>query len=573
MKFSGSLVLGLIIAISITSCDFIKGLLPTASESNLEGYAYASKDRDDWGLLDSYGRVIVEDEWKTPPSAPKEGMVFVVNKKGEIEFFTVEEKPKQIGDEYKAVLPFCEGLAAVVEPNKTICFINKTGEIEFELTKEIVEVRSFSEGFAPYKNKDNEWGFINRLGKEEIDAKWNRVGNFSEGLALVTTYDKDENVYKYAFIDNTGKTVLDLDDEYDRVGSFADGRCQVLDDDEWGFIDRKGEEIIKCKWESATAFRDGHAAIQDDGEWGLIDDSGEITLRAKYGPGLAQCFYYPRTKDIFFEVDGDEIEAYNFEGDKLFSIDGTEAVPFCGDFTAIKDKDEYYFIKDNGEPVNDEDFDVVNLDGLSIIMPYYLNSTSVKSDFFDVGAVISGLKVKPALPLSCNLKQLMESHGVANEDLPKEKWGSSTSFRKSLELGDGQVAKVKYVFHTNVTSPEKKNITTTNYWGKAVTKRDFTGEFLTENDAKLKYIEWEIRPTGKGNGKEKMIAEALIEELKGAYPSVKIEAAEDNTNSSGSFFSVDNDGNSGNESLINVRLEYSLGHKVEFLVWLPEDVE
>jgi len=571
-KLSSSVLLGLVIVLSMSSCDFLNGLLPSAETSNIEGYAFTNrKERDKWGIVDANGRVIVEDEWKEMPSAPKEGMVFVQNKKGEYEFFTVKEKPKKIGNEFKSVLPFCDGLAAVVEPNKTISFINKTGEIEFKLDKGIVAVRSFSEGLAPYMNKDGEWGFINRSGKEEVKAKWTDVGNFSSGLAMVKTYDKVSGTSSIAFIDIKGNEVFALKDKYNQAGSFYEGRCMVLDDDEWGFIDVKGDEVIKCKWTTVTQFRDGLAAYQDEGEWGIIDQDGESVLRAKYKTDLAASFIFPRSKDIFFEIDGDEIEAFNFKGDKLFSVDGTQILPFCNDFTVVNDDGDFYFLKANGEAASDQEFTYVDLNGVSIFSDQYLNSKSVVSDFFDVGLMVSGLKVKPAITLGYTVAQIMESHGIEDTDLPQSKWGGATSLSKNLDLGDGQNASVEYVFFTDVTTPERKNVTTTNYWGKPVTKLDFTGEFITEKNAKVRYVQWKLNPTGKGNGKEKMIAEAILGELKAAYPTVKIEADESNTDSGGSFKSVDKDGNSENESVIIIRLGYAAGSTVEFFVLLPDE--
>ena len=69
-----------------------------------------------------------------------------------------------------------------VRVNKLEGFIDKAGKIAIAPTYD--KVNEFSEGLASFK-KGAKYGFINASGKVVIAAKFDRVTKFSEGLAAV----------------------------------------------------------------------------------------------------------------------------------------------------------------------------------------------------------------------------------------------------------------------------------------------------------------------------------------------------------------------------------------------------
>lgn len=122
-----------------------------------------------------------------------------------------------------------------------------------------------------YVRKDSLWGLLNADGKLAVEVKYDSLGlwhdslmiakqngkygyvgingkmatpflfasasDFSEGLAAVQTEDA-----KYFFIDTTGKMAI-KPHKYDRVGKFANGRCQVWHKDKTWLIDREGKKV------------------------------------------------------------------------------------------------------------------------------------------------------------------------------------------------------------------------------------------------------------------------------------------------------------------------------------------
>lgn len=49
-----------------------------------------------------------------------------------------------------------------------------------------------------------------------------------------------------------------------------------------GFVDRSGNEVVKCVYDNAFPFKDGHAIVSKGGKSGIIDATGKVTLPLKY---------------------------------------------------------------------------------------------------------------------------------------------------------------------------------------------------------------------------------------------------------------------------------------------------
>ena len=72
-------------------------------------------------------------------------------------------------------------------------------------------------------------------GKELAPLKYDRMDDFSEGLALV------EFNGKYGFIDTTGKEVIPL--KYDWGDDFVEGSALVAINHKFFYIDKTGKKI------------------------------------------------------------------------------------------------------------------------------------------------------------------------------------------------------------------------------------------------------------------------------------------------------------------------------------------
>ena len=130
--------------------------------------------------------------------------------------------------------------------------------------------------------KNGKYGFVDEVGNVVIPCKWkgiscaklytpwslfgNVICGFSEGLAHV----KDDND-KWGFIDKTGEVVIPC--KWNTVNCFCEGLACVEDNSrKWGYIDKIGTLVIPCKWNWGHDFSKGLANVMDENKkWWKID--------------------------------------------------------------------------------------------------------------------------------------------------------------------------------------------------------------------------------------------------------------------------------------------------------------
>ncbi len=103
-----------------------------------------------------------------------------------------------------------------------------------------------------------------------------------ENRVLVPVYS---STGYYGFNDaKSGEIVIPL--KFDYADSFYDGRAKVLIDGRFGFIDKKGELVVKPTYEEAHHFNEGLAAVgikkDDEIIYGYIDKSGKEIITPQY---------------------------------------------------------------------------------------------------------------------------------------------------------------------------------------------------------------------------------------------------------------------------------------------------
>ena len=224
---------------------------------------------------------------------PENNKSFFINKTGKVVF-----ECKGSADD------FSEGMAAVgkdISDNEDeymwrIGFVDKTGFEAIPFTFQ--HAGKFKEDLC-WAESDSFCGFINKNGKFEITGDWKTLilyedtegetplnPQFSEGLAWVCNKDG-----KFGYIDKTGKTVVPFRYEpgYEEGGEwycdqpcydFHEGIARVWDKktEKYGFIDREGNEVQPCHFDSAEDMSEGLALVMLGDKFGFINKEGKCTL-------------------------------------------------------------------------------------------------------------------------------------------------------------------------------------------------------------------------------------------------------------------------------------------------------
>lgn len=79
--------------------------------------------------------------------------------------------------------------------------------------------------------------------------------------------------------------------KYEVTGEFHEGLAKVMNRDKlWGYIDKKGKEVIPCQFRKAFDFHEGMALVSNDERgFGYIDKNGELKIPYLFSDGNDFC--------------------------------------------------------------------------------------------------------------------------------------------------------------------------------------------------------------------------------------------------------------------------------------------
>lgn len=209
--------------------------------------------------FNGYGGAVVQDRQKFG----------IINTKGEFIVIPI----------YDNISDFKE-MRAVFNIGGIMGVMNENGNI---LTKRKYEfISDYSEGRAivgiSSDNGDYKYGYIDLEGNDIIEPKFISANNFNEGVALVHEKDKP-----FTLIDENGKVIGTYHYEY--VAQYGDGLMvfSKASDGPYGYLNSKGEVVIKPIYKEADGFKDKVAVVSEvdnyNGPYGLIDLSGNYIFQ------------------------------------------------------------------------------------------------------------------------------------------------------------------------------------------------------------------------------------------------------------------------------------------------------
>lgn len=261
--------------------------LPFTSTNNFSQGLAVVEFREKYGFIDITGREVISLKYSYAESFSEDLAAVELNGKwGFIDKTGKEVIPLK----YDYAIPFSEGLAAV-RLDGDWGFIDKNGNEVIPISYKYAELYSFSEGLAVAK-MNNDW-YIDENGKEVLPANGLGYGYdiarpFKEGLAAVgkvKATDTSSEVMdipgaKYGFIDKKGNEIVPF--KYNEVYDFNEGLAAVELNGKWGFIDKTGKEVISPKYNYADFFREGLAAVEYNGQYEFIDKNGNRAIQKRY---------------------------------------------------------------------------------------------------------------------------------------------------------------------------------------------------------------------------------------------------------------------------------------------------
>jgi hypothetical protein len=232
-----------------------------------------------FGYINAEGRVVVEPQyWEAKDFSEGLAAVLIGDRWGYID----REGRTALGPKWVAADSFSEGLASVYEDGVGHGYIDRSGRMVIKLEGATAPGR-FHDGMAqvmvtPKGGDFNgggrfEFGYIDRSGRLAVPGPFEKVGDFSEGLAAVQVKGR------WGYVDSTGHFAIEP--AYDSATSFHDGQATVASGGKYSFIDKSGKKVGECPPQSCD-FHEGLAAFESGGRWGYIDRAGHVVIKPKF---------------------------------------------------------------------------------------------------------------------------------------------------------------------------------------------------------------------------------------------------------------------------------------------------
>jgi hypothetical protein len=179
-----------------------------------------------------------------------------------------------IAAKYDEASDFYAGVANAKLGNKFI-ILNTKGE-EIPVESDVIDIKDFSEKLAPFRASNKKFGFVGTDGKIAIKALYESVGYFSDGLA----WAKDGDLLGY--INNKGEWIIKPQFTAGKEFDKTSGMARVKNGDKWCYVNKAGEMMYVADTESWGDFSEGLAEGKKNDKKGFFDKKGTWVIQPQF---------------------------------------------------------------------------------------------------------------------------------------------------------------------------------------------------------------------------------------------------------------------------------------------------
>ena len=479
-----------------------------SSNSSKDRFSYSLvpvQSDEKWGYIDKQGKYVVNPQFKSAYLFT-DGIAVVESSDGKFGYIG-EDGKYIINPTYKFASNFSEGLAFVASENGFPTCINKKGETKFVL-KDAALVGVFQDGLAFIQVKDK-YGFIDNSGKTVINPQFESIGDFSDGLAAVSTKKDKDSEAVWGFIDRTGKIIINP--QFKSAGSFKDGKALVSDGKKFGYIDKKGLYAINPQFDEAENFSEGLAGIKQGESYGFINTEGKIVINPQFEKitsfknGLAAV---RSGKENWGYIDK--------EGKFAVNPQFKAAGEFFGDYAPVVSGDKIGLIDKQGKYIVNPQFSDIFSNYMSWNNSFasWFQYEAIRSDYFDVTEITSKLFEDSkdgtfrGLNRQTSVKDVVDNPDY-KESLKENTKYSAVSFNKKEITDDVSIEKTTFYTQTAIYDYVQQY-----YYGYSM-----GSEKKYNLSANLESVEYKLTLSmwGKAKNKGKTLAEGIKTELMKLY--------------------------------------------------------
>lgn len=194
--------------------------------------------------------------------------------------------------------------------------------------------------------------------------------NFDKERLLEPTYDSIKMIHsdlywltrdnRYFFYRPSDRADFELDSDINQIGEFNEGYMPVLKDNQWGYIDERGNLRIANRYQAVDKFSEGLSAVKLIGKWGYVDKDENLVLQPTYDEAA------PFHNGLAVVKKAKKYGLINKNGDVVISEDYSE----------IKRFENYILLQ------NEKLFGLADQNGKLIRSPQYDQISPLSDDYF-----------------------------------------------------------------------------------------------------------------------------------------------------------------------------------------------
>lgn len=322
------------------------------------------------GVIDKAGNVIINAEYQEIVIPNPEKDIFICTSYGEEKNKVLNSKGEEQLKKYDNIEPIkLKNIASVLCYEKSVLKYEKDGKyglINFngkELTQNnysSIENLQATEGKFLVKNEEK-YGIINISGTELVKCNFDKIstdgylsnenGYIKAGFIVA---QKQDDGYKYGYIDYTGKEILGTKfNKIIRIENEAELYLIVYENGQYGLY-KNSKVLIKTEYQEVNIADNGAVILQKNKKYGIANLKGEVLVEPKYESIEAEGIYlYAKSQEsnIVYDVNANIIDI-NFNK-KVYETENKNYR-----ITTLENNDEIYY-------------GIENIDGTTLINAGY----------------------------------------------------------------------------------------------------------------------------------------------------------------------------------------------------------
>lgn len=296
--------IGMFISFLLSACSNEKG------DIEITHFAYQETENGKWGIMSIEGKIVVAPTFQSMPTPVTEGCFWVSKPDGTYELHNINTPKEIVDDRYTDIMAFNEGKALVTKiGEKNIICIDKKGNKLFELPEGIKAARCFHDGMAAVVEQNGDIGYIDQNGTIVIPCQYQLAHSFKNDYAIVVSVNRkfietfaDENLgANCSIINKDGKHITDitadnsletlnimfesLENNLWRAGTIGtDYITPYIEKGGHGLKTLKDNIIVPAdtKYKIISSPLGDYCIFQTENGYGIMDKKGQIVVQDKY---------------------------------------------------------------------------------------------------------------------------------------------------------------------------------------------------------------------------------------------------------------------------------------------------